>query len=225
MAAATRKRFSAKSTSSTMTTGRLRRLGHRMFGTWLLAIALVSLLVASPARAIATTDAAAGAPLQNDDSAQLDAQAVRREIDSFRAAQISLRQAVAIAEAQHAGATAADISFDGGADPAVYRVKTVQRDRVWQHAINAATGEVTGGEAASPLAMLDDEDRSNLVVLRGLRHRLSDAVRVAEHATSGRAISGGLTRERGRLNFVIVVLSGADLKEVILEPPGATRKR
>ncbi|WGS02520.1 PepSY domain-containing protein [Bradyrhizobium sp. ISRA443] len=207
-----------------MTTGRLRRLVRRVLGTRLLAIALLSLPFASPAHAIATMDAAAAAPFQSDDSAQLDAQAVRREIDSFRAAQVSLRQAMAIAEAQHAGSTTADVSFDGGAEPAVYRVKTLQRDRVWQHAINAATGEVMGGEAASPLAMLDDEDRSNLVVLRGLRHRLSDAVRVAEHATSGKAISGGMTRERGRLNFVIVVVSGADLKEVILEPPGARRR-
>ncbi|KWV57428.1 peptidase [Bradyrhizobium macuxiense] len=206
-----------------MTTGRLRRLGHWAFGTRLLAIALLSLPFATPAHAVATSNAAAGS-LQDDDGAQLDAQAVRREIDSFRAAQVSLRQAMAIAEAQHAGATTADVSFDGGVEPAVYRVKTVQQDRVWQHAINAATGAITGGEAASPLAMLDDEDRSNLVVLRSLRHRLADAVRVAEHATSGKAISGGLTRDRGKLNFVIVVVSGADLKEVILQPPGVRRR-
>jgi uncharacterized membrane protein YkoI len=206
-----------------MTTGRLCRPGHWAFGTWLLVIALLSVPFAAPARAIATSDAAT-APLRDDDSAQLDAQAVRREIDSFRSAQISLRRAMAIAEAQHAGATTADVSFDGGVEPAVYRVKTVQQDRVWQHAINAATGEVMGGEVASPLAMLDDEDRGNLIVLRGLRHRLSDAVRVAERAASGKAISGGLTRERGKLNFVIVVVSGADLKEVILEPPGVRRR-
>jgi hypothetical protein len=44
-------------------------------------------------------------------------------------------------------------------------------------------------------------------------------VRVAERAASGKAISGGLTRERGKLNFVVIVVSGLDLKQVLLEPP------
>ncbi|MFZ8483238.1 hypothetical protein ACO1NB_13710, partial [Staphylococcus aureus] len=81
-----------------------------------------------------------------------------------------------------------------------------------------------GGEAALPLAQLDLEDRSNLAVLGTITHRLADAVRVAEQAASGKAISGGLVRERGRLNFAIVVISGNDLKEVLLEPPGARGK-
>ncbi|MFB9264541.1 PepSY domain-containing protein [Bradyrhizobium erythrophlei] len=149
---------------------------------------------------------------------------MRRELDSFRAAQVTLSRAMAIAESLHAGSTTADVSFDGAAATPVYRVKTVQEDRVWRHTIDAATGAVMESEAASPLMTLDAEDRSNLIVLKTLRHRLSDAVRVAERTTSGKAISGGLTRERGRLNFVIVVLSGADLKQVILEPPGARRR-
>ncbi|ERF85375.1 PepSY domain-containing protein [Bradyrhizobium viridifuturi] len=205
-----------------MRTGRLRGLRHWGFGTWLLAAALLTATLASPAQAITSSAAAALTP-QDDDSA-LDVHAVRRELDSFQAAQISLRKAMAIAEALHAGAITADISFDGASFPAVYRVKTMQQDRIWRHAIDAATGEVVGGEAASPLTSLDAEDRGNLMVLRALRHRLADAVRVAEHTTSGKAISGGLTRERGKLNFVIVVVAGSDLKEVILEPPGARRR-
>ncbi|GAB7000714.1 MAG: peptidase [Bradyrhizobium sp. PARBB1] len=188
----------------------------------MLAAALLTATLASPAQAITSSAAAALTP-QDDDSA-LDVHAVRRELDSFQAAQISLRKAMAIAEALHAGAITADISFDGASFPAVYRVKTMQQDRIWRHAIDAATGEVVGGEAASPLTSLDAEDRGNLMVLRALRHRLADAVRVAEHTTSGKAISGGLTRERGKLNFVIVVVAGSDLKEVILEPPGARRR-
>ncbi|WP_456732736.1 PepSY domain-containing protein [Bradyrhizobium sp. USDA 3364] len=178
--------------------------------------------MASPAHA-ATGSAAAALTPQDDDSA-LDAHAVRRELDSFQAAQISLRKAMAIAEALHSGSITADISFDGGSEPAVYRVKTMQQDRIWRHSIDAATGKVIGDEAASPLTSLGDEDRGNLMVLRALRHRLGDAVRVAEHTTSGKAISGGLMRERGKLNFVIVVLTGSDLKEVILEPPGVRRR-
>ncbi|WFU29423.1 PepSY domain-containing protein [Bradyrhizobium brasilense] len=205
-----------------MTTGRLHALRHWAFGTRLLATALIALPFATPAHAITRSTAAALTPQDNDTA--LDAHTVRRELDSFQAAQISLRKAMAIAEALHTGSITADISFDGASEPAVYRVKTMQQDRIWRHAIDAATGEVVGGEAAAPLKSLGAEDRDNLVVLKALRHRLGDAVRVAEHTTSGKAISGGLMRERGKLNFVIVVLAGSDLKEVILEPPGARRR-
>lgn len=205
-----------------MTTGRLHALRHWAFGTRLLAAALIALPFATPAYAITSSTATALTPQDNDTA--LDVHAVRRELDSFQAAQISLRRAMAIAEALHSGSITADISFDGASEPAVYRVKTMQQDRIWRHAIDAATGEVVGGEAAAPLKSLGAEDRDNLVVLRALRHRLADAVRVAEHTTSGKAISGGLMRERGKLNFVIVVLAGSDLKEVILEPPGARRR-
>lgn len=209
-----------------MTTGRSHALRHWAFGTRLLAAALLalplSLPLAQPAHAITSSAAAAFSPQDNDSA--LDVHAVRRELDSFQAAQISLRKAMAIAEALHSGAITADISFDGATEPAVYRVKTMQQDRIWQHAIDASTGQVVGGEPPSTLASLGAEDRDNLAVLRALRHRLADAVRVAEHTTSGKAISGGLMRERGKLNFVIVVLAGSDLKEVILEPPGVRRR-
>ncbi|MCK1713107.1 MULTISPECIES: PepSY domain-containing protein [unclassified Bradyrhizobium] len=191
----------------------------------LLAIALSGLLIAAPARAIGTAD---GTPTtlnsQTDGDAETDRQTVSREIERFRSSSISLRQAMAIAEARHAGATTADVSFDGGAGVPVYRVKTLHNDRIWRHTINASTGELVGGEAALPLTELDLDDRSNLAALGAIRHRLADAVRVAEQAASGKAISGGLVRERGRLNFAIVVISGDDLKEVILEPPGARAK-
>ena len=81
----------------------------------------------------------------------------------------------------------------------------------WRHTIrNTATGEIVGGEACGlPLAELTLDDRSNLAALGAIKHRLADAVDVAERAASGKAISGGLVRERGRLNFAIVVISAA----------------
>lgn len=191
----------------------------------LLALALPALLLAAPARAIVTTDSTPTALHgETDGDATVDRQTVSREIERFRGSSISISQAMAIAEGRHAGATTADVSFDGAAGVPVYRVKTLHNDRIWRHTINAATGEIVGGEAALPLAELDHEDRDNLAALGAIRHRLADAVRVAERAASGKAISGGLVRDRGRLNFAIVVISGDDLKEVILEPPGAKTK-
>jgi uncharacterized membrane protein YkoI len=188
---------------------------------WLV-FALLSTLLTAPAHANATpNDAPTALPNDAVDDAALDRQAVTREIERFRSSTISLSQAMAIAESMHAGSTTADVSFDGEAATPVYRVKTVHADRIWQHAVDAKTGAIVGGEAALPLTELDADDRTNVVALKAIRHRLLDAIHVAEHAASGKAISGGLTRERGRLNFTIVIVSGNDLKEVVLEPPGA----
>lgn len=164
------------------------------------------------------------AALSGDTDRETERQAVSREIERFRAASISISQAMAIAEARHAGATTADVSFDGASASPVYRVKTLHNDRIWRHTIDAVTGEVLGGEAALPVTELGVEDRNNLAALAAIRQRLADAVRVAEQAASGKAMSGGLICEDGRLNFAIVVISGDDLKEVILEPPGGRRK-
>ena len=192
----------------------------------LLAAALVAVILPAPVYAIASsTDEPASLRNGAEESAASGQQAVNRELELFRGSAISLSQAMAIAEALHAGATTADVSFDGAPDSPVYRVKTLHNDRVWHHAIDAATGKIVGGEAALPLKELDAEDRSNLAALRTIRHRLADAVRVAEQAAAGKAISGGLIRERSRLNFAIVVISGGDLKEVILEPPGVAGRR
>jgi len=182
------------------------------------------LLFAAPARAIVTTSTPTALHSDTDSDAEADRQAVSREIERFRGSPISISQAMAIAESRHVGATTADVSFDGASGVPVYRVKTLHNDRIWRHTINAATGEFVGGEAALPLAELDLDDRSNLAALGAIKHRLADAVHVAERAASGKAISGGLVRERGRLNFAIVVISGDNLKEVILEPPGARAK-
>jgi uncharacterized membrane protein YkoI len=192
----------------------------------LLAIVLVAITLPAPLYANASsTDEPASRRNEAGDGAASDQQAVNRELALFRGSAVSLSQAMATAEALHAGATTADVSFDGASDAPVYWVKTLHNDRIWHHAIDAATGKIVGGEAALPVKELDAEDRSNLVALKTIRQRLADAVRVAEQAASGKAISGGLIRERGRLNFAIVVMSGSDLKEVILEPPGAAGRR
>jgi uncharacterized membrane protein YkoI len=201
----------------------MRATKRRLCG--LLAMALSGLLIATPARALGSAGSTPTAfHSETDGDAGADRQAISREIERFRSSSISISQAMAIAEARHAGATTADVSFDGGSGVPVYHVKTLHNDRLWRQTINASTGEIIGGEAALPIAELNVEDRSNLAALGTIRHRLADAVSVAEQAASGKAISGGLVRERGRLNFAIVVISGDDLKEVILEPPGARSK-
>ncbi|MGV7216938.1 PepSY domain-containing protein [Bradyrhizobium sp. UFLA05-112] len=144
--------------------------------------------------------------------------AIRRVLEQFRATQVPLSQAIAIAEHLHEGSKTADVSFETPG-PSVYRVRTVKDERVWENVIDANTGSVTNKEVASSLKELDREDLSNIIALKWIKHELSDAVRVAEKAAEGNALAGGLIKQDGKLNFVIVVASGDRLKEVMLEPP------
>jgi uncharacterized membrane protein YkoI len=189
-------------------------------------VALVSLLVCAPSYAGAAADhMATTAQQQNGNGNGLNEETISRELELFRASQISLRQAPKIADRLHIGSRIVDISFDGGSGSPVYRVKTFQKDQIWEDVIDAKTGQVAGNTTVSYMSELVLEDRLNLLALRSVRQELVDAVLVAEDNTSGKALSGGLMSEAGKLNFVIVVLSGSDLKQVILEPPSANNLR
>lgn len=149
---------------------------------------------------------------------QAEEAAIQRVLSEFRTIRVPLSQAMAIAERLHGGSKTADISFEVDRQP-VYRVRTIRNERVWENAIDANTGTITGKEMTSSLKELDREDLANIVALKWIKPELSDAVQVAEQATAGSALAGGLIRQDGKLNFVIVVASGDHLKEVLLEPP------
>jgi hypothetical protein len=99
-------------------------------------------------------------------------------------------------------------------------VKNIQKNQIWANAIDARTGSSnTDGKHALSVKDLDAEDRRNLLALRAVRQKLSDAVVVAERSTRGKAIGGGLKSEDGTLFFVVVVDTADGLKQVLLEPP------
>ena len=145
-------------------------------------------------------------------------EAIRRLLEQFRAAQLSLSWAMAIAEKLHRGSRTVTIDFEMSSSPG-YRVTTVKNSDIWQNFIDANTGSVKGAEVASSLQDLEGDDRVNITALKSVKQELSDAVRVAEKAASGTALGGGLMKQDGKLNFVVVIVSGDGLKEVMLEPP------
>ena len=151
---------------------------------------------------------------QND----AEAAAIQRVLSEFRTTRVPLSRAMAIAERLHDGSKTADINFEIDGPP-VYRVRTIRNERVWENAIDANTGSITGKEMTSSLKELDREDLANILALKWIKQELSDAVQIAEKASAGSALAGGLIRQDGKLNFVIVVASGDHLKEVLLEPP------
>lgn len=195
--------------------------------TYRLSIAVLLSLFASATLVPAMGDQAVVAVTSSGDgrsNSETGGVTIDRELNLFRAAEVSLREAMAIAEKLRRGARVVDISFDGGPSSPVYRVITLENHQIWKGTIDANTGELQENGIASSLEDLNAEDRNNLGALNFIRQDLLDAVLVAEKSTSGKAVSGGLTSERGKLKFVVTVLSDDDLKEVILEPPQALRQ-
>jgi uncharacterized membrane protein YkoI len=168
---------------------------------------------------------AAGVVRHEGDAVTSFDRTVERELELFRSARVPLRQAMETAERLHPGSRTADISFGVKGDLPIFRVKTVKDRRMWENSIDAKSGAVSGSEVVSPLDVLEDDERLNVTTLKSVRQTMADAVSIAERSTSGRAISGGLTSDGEKLNFVIVVLSGDKLKQVVLEPPGARLRR
>ena len=183
---------------------------------------LLFLVALVPAAATAdVTELPSAAQDRSDVNVERDE--VRRLLALFRAAQLSLSEAMAIAERLHDGSRTAQIRFDVSGDRG-YRVRTVKDNHVWENTIDAKTGRVVDQETVLALTQLSDADRSNIVALRSVRQELSDAVLVAEKAAPGKALGGSLNNEDGKLNFVIVIASDDHLKEVMLEPPVVGRQ-
>jgi len=150
--------------------------------------------------------------------ADVDEAAMHRMLEQFRTTRVPLGQAMAIAERLHDGSRTADVSFEISGPP-VYRVRTIKNERVFENVIDANTGSVSQAEIASSLKELDRGDLANIIALKWIKQELSDAVRIAEKAAAGSALAGGLMKQDGKLNFVVVVATGDCLKEVMLEPP------
>ncbi|HLG79885.1 MAG TPA: PepSY domain-containing protein [Bradyrhizobium sp.] len=196
-------------------------LAQRLAGGSVL-LALWAALLPPPAFADLSSPPAT-ASNQRETDAATDERVVRRLIEQFQSAELTLNQAIRIAEKLHTGSRTVQISFEIS-DPPAYRVKTVKNDDVWENVIDSRTGNIAGDEMTSSLMAMDEADRDNIIALRSTRQCLADAVVVGERAASGKALGGGLMNKDGKLNFVVVVASGGDLKQVTLEPPRAGRR-
>src|SRR4029453_5560464 len=98
----------------------------------LLSIVLVAIILPAPLHANASsTDEPASLRNEAGDGAASAQQGVNRELALFRGSTVSLSQAMAIAEALHAGATTADVSFDGASEAPVYRGKPLHNNPAW----------------------------------------------------------------------------------------------
>lgn len=192
---------------------------HFLLGASLAALAWVTVTAAQANVGRRYAVNSAGEPARRVSASEQDAHQI--EVDRFKAARISLREAIAVAQSRHEGSRAVDASFDGEADVATYQIRTSLGNRVWENTVDAQTGKTIKAELVWSVEDLGSSDRMLLTSLRAVRQGLSDAIVVAERNTLGRAIGAGLAVEQDRLQFVVVCVSGTDLKQVLLEPPVA----
>jgi uncharacterized membrane protein YkoI len=182
---------------------------------------LVTSILASSKATVAVSTDSEGAPRQSGAAQQENNERPdERLVAQFRAASLSLIQAIAVAERLHAGSRTVAVTFEVSDRPG-YRVRTIRNKQVWENIVDVITGRTIGLETSMSINDLEMDERDNIVALRSIDQELSDAVAIAEKATAGKAISGGLVKERDQVSFLILVLSEDRVKEVSLDPPAA----
>jgi uncharacterized membrane protein YkoI len=184
---------------------------------------LSSLLASSDAIADLTTASAGPLGLSGPEQQERNAGPDERYLAQFRAAPLSLTQAIAVAEQLHAGSRAAAVTFEISDRPG-YRVRTVRNKQVWENVVDVITGRPIGLEISLSMGNLDGDERDSIIALRSVGQELSEAVTIAEKAAVGKAISGGLVKGKDQVSFVVVVLTDDRVKEVFLDPPGRVQK-
>jgi uncharacterized membrane protein YkoI len=158
-----------------------------------------------------------GLPGRAASAQQEKADADERFIAQFRAAPLTPTQAIAVAERLHFGSRTAAVTFEISDRPG-YRVRTVKDKQIWENVVDVITGRTIGLETSLSMSELEVDERDNIIALKSVDQKLSEAIAIAEKAAAGKAISGGLVKEKDQVNFVVLVLTEDRLKEVFLDP-------
>jgi uncharacterized membrane protein YkoI len=185
----------------------------RIFAALLMLLILSILPMSTLARESNGTTTATSAQHFNES----ERAAILQEIKVFANVQISVRDAIKIAE-RVSGAKVVDVSFDGQADRLAYRVKTYQHDEILAVTIDASTGKTIGDAVVTPVSALDAKDKIELAGFGTAVIDLSDVVSIAEAYGSGKAVSVGLDEENGKLIFLVVVVTDGSLKQISVDP-------
>lgn len=187
------------------------------------AFALAAVIITSAGVAHATADIPDVTMQAQPGNGRVSAtRSVGQELAAFRDARLGLRDALSIARRAINDGEIVDVSFDGTEETGLFRLLVVRDGNIEESKIDAASGSLTTGRRI-PVDDLGDDDRANVASLQRSPGRMWDAVVIAEEMTGGRAVSGGLSMDARQLRFVVVVLSGDDLRTVSLEPPQSPR--
>lgn len=150
----------------------------------------------------------------------------KAELQAFGKVQVPITQAIQAAE-QHSHGKALDASFEDRNGKPAYRVKTYKSGSVWEGAVDANTGKVTGQGKTTPESKLDAEDKAELVAFKGAKVSLTDAVRTAEQKDGGKAIDAGLEARNGGVAYELELVKSGAISTATVDPQSgklATRR-
>jgi uncharacterized membrane protein YkoI len=189
-----------------------------MFVERIAALLMLSALLVLPTTALAHESDGGAKPAPAQDFSESERTAIFREIKVFANAQISVRDAIKIAEGLASGAKVIDVSFDGGSGRLAYNVKTYLKGEISAVTIDASAGTTIGDAVVTPVSALAAKDRIELAGFSKAAIDLSDVVPIAEAYGSGRAVSVGLDEENGKVIFLVVVVTEGSLKQISVDP-------
>ena len=140
------------------------------------------------------------------------------DIKAFGTVKVSLAEAIKIAANRHQDAKVVDVSFDGQAGQPAYKVMTYQDNNVWEGAVDALTGQITGDGTTTQVSKLDEEDQLELAGLQKATIDLSTATALAEERGSGKAISAGLEESNGRIVYEVTIVNNGAATKFVIDP-------
>ena len=189
-----------------------------MFIKTFAALLMLFILSNIPMSTLARESNSTATPTPAQDFSESERTAILQQIKVFANAQISVRDAIRIAEGRASGAKVVDVSFDGGGGRLAYNVKTYLKEEISAVTIDASTGKTIGDALVTPVSALDAKERIELAGFSAAVIDLSDVVTIAEAYGSGKAVSVGLDEENGKLIFLVVVVTDGSLKQISVDP-------
>jgi len=96
-------------------------------------------------------------------------------------------------------------------------VRTARDAEIWENNVDAKTGRIRGVERVLSFQKLNSEDRTSIKALRHVTQKMSEAVLVAERIVPGTAVGSCLVDDSVTLNFIVLLVTGDRLKQVMLE--------
>ena len=144
--------------------------------------------------------------------------ASKARLTAFKQAEISLGNAISIAESMIGGIVIdANFQISNGRPAYVVKISLGWDHSVWQGMIDAQTGKVIGKGKTIPEDQLDQKDRSDLAGLHEWYASLAEAVVTAEYSGGGRPISASLKERNGQIIFEVTVVKNASATKIFVD--------
>lgn len=140
----------------------------------------------------------------------------RSEMRALEKASIPLNDAAAAVEQQTGGVVVSIVFVEENGTP-TYNVQSMNNDTLTETKVHAMTGKLTLGQAKQQSDLTADE-KAAIAAAQKPSMSLQQATMAAEQQANGKAIQSELTATGGQPVFVIDVVVGDQVSEVVVDP-------